>query len=90
MGSNLKIRVILDILIIIGIAIFPWWFSLALVIFGIFVFQSFYEAVFFGAIIDSIYSLAKDIFFGSNFIFILFFLILVIFIEWIKKRLRVY
>lgn len=90
MGSNLKIRIILNILIMVAIAVFPWWFSVALIIFGIFTFKSFYEAIFFGMVIDSVYGVHKNLFFGYNFVFILLFLILITFVEWMKKRLRVY
>lgn len=90
MGSNIKIRIIIDLLIVIFIAMaFPWWLSLGLVFLGIFLYRNFYEAFLFAFMMDSIYSVSKDLFFGKVFIYLIIVVIVFIFVRWFKERLRV-
>ena len=89
MGPNLKTRIILDILIIFSIALLPWWFTTILIVGGIFLFESFYEAFLFGFMIDSLYGISKELFFGKSFTYLLIIFILFVIISWFKNRLRV-
>ncbi|TSD03054.1 MAG: hypothetical protein Athens071416_314 [Parcubacteria group bacterium Athens0714_16] len=61
------IRFLADIILFLSIFIFPWWVSLLLILFCIFVFNNFYEALFFAFFIDSAYSLS--LFSSVNFYF---------------------
>ena len=42
---------------------FPWWLSLGLVFLGIFLYRNFYEAFLFAFVMDSVYSVTKNLFF---------------------------
>lgn len=89
MGSSLKIRIILDILIASSIVMFPWWTSIILVVFGIFMFNSFYEALFFGLVMDSLYGVGRNLFFNLPFIYFLLSFLLIVIISWFKRKLRI-
>ncbi|AKM84125.1 TPA: hypothetical protein DCZ46_00235 [Candidatus Campbellbacteria bacterium] len=89
MGSNIKIRIIIDFLIVIFIAMaFPWWLSLGLVFLGIFLYRNFYEAFLFAFVMDSVYSVTKNLFFGRMFVYIVIVFVLFLFVRWFKERLR--
>ncbi len=90
MGSGIKIRIILDVLIVVFIATaFSWWLSLGLVFFGIFLYRNFYEAFLFAFVMDSVYSVTRDLFFGKMFVYVVIIFVLFIFVRWFKERLRV-
>ncbi|MBU1557917.1 hypothetical protein KKC45_03065 [Patescibacteria group bacterium] len=89
MGSNIKIRIILDIFIVISIAIFPWWFTTLLAIVGLFKVDFFFEAFVFAVIMDSLYYVPREIFFERPYVSLLVVTILFFFIKGFKKRLRV-
>ncbi|MBU4479962.1 hypothetical protein KKG48_00775 [Patescibacteria group bacterium] len=90
MGTDIKTRIILDIFILFSIAVFPWWFSLILIIVGIFKFNDFYEAFVFGIIMDSFFGVQRKFFMNFECISFLFVLISFFFVTQIKKRLRIY
>lgn len=48
-------RIIFDFVLIIFAITLPWWVSLVLALAAIFYFEKFYETIFIGLIIDSIY-----------------------------------
>ena len=77
MGSNSKNRIIINILIFLSIAFFPWWISLFLAILGLFLFDSFYEIFLFALIVDSFFYVPRSMFF--NFHFVTFFAVLLLF-----------
>lgn len=90
MGSNLKIRIILDAAIVLSIAIFPWWLTFFLIALGLLIFSKFYEAFLFGFILDSLYFVPREIFWNIPFISFLIVIISFLLINWIKRRLRLY
>ena len=89
MGSNTKIRIIFDILAVLSIAIFPWWFTVVLVAVGFFLFRSFYEGFLFAVIVDSLYGAPRELFFGVSSVSFLFVFVLFMVVRSFKKRLRV-
>ena len=48
-------RVIFDLILILVAITLPWWISVILALAGLFYFDKFYEAIFVGLLIDSIY-----------------------------------
>lgn len=90
MGPNFKIRIIIDIFIILSIVTCPWWLTFLLVILGLFLFNKFYEAFLFGLILDSLYGISREVFLGKNYISILIVVVLFFLVNWLKKRLRIY
>ncbi len=90
MGPNFKIRIIIDIFIILSIVVCPWWLTFLLIILGLFLFNKFYEAFLFGLILDSLYGISREIFLEKDYISILIVIVLFFLINWLKKRLRIY
>jgi len=84
-----KSRITLGALIILSIAIFPWWFTAILIIAGIFIFNNFYESFLFAVMIDSIYSIPRELFFNASFTSLLVVAILFFSIRGFKKSLRI-
>lgn len=72
------IRLLVDIILFLSIFIFPWWISLFLILFSIFVFDNFYEALFFAFFIDSAYS--SNLFSGVGFFFEISILVSIFFV----------
>jgi hypothetical protein len=62
MHNNNK-RIIFDIVLFFSLFFLSWWVSLALIIAGIFIFESYYECLVASLILDCLYSL-----FGVSFL----------------------
>jgi hypothetical protein len=90
MGSDIKIRIILDALIILSIAVFPWWLTAFFIAVGIFVMDNFYESFVFAIILDSLYMVPREMFFQIPFVSFLIVAIVFFFVREFKKRLRIY
>lgn len=52
---NFSIRIVTDIVILVSFFVFPWWFSLLLAISSLFIFDNYFEALFFGFLLDTLY-----------------------------------
>ncbi|OGD70393.1 hypothetical protein A3I18_02705 [Candidatus Campbellbacteria bacterium RIFCSPLOWO2_02_FULL_35_11] len=89
MGSNIKIRIILNLLIFVSIAIAPWWFSLFLMFLGIGFSFNFYESFLFAFVLDSLYSAPMNIFHGKVFVHLIIIFVVFAFVHWFKRRLRI-
>lgn len=48
-------RIIFSVVLFLSIFLFPWWVVIALSVFGIFAFKSFYEALIVGIFMDTLY-----------------------------------
>ena len=48
-------RIIFDLILLIVVITLPWWISVILAFAGLFYFEKFYEVIFVGLFIDSIY-----------------------------------
>lgn len=55
MKKNLSKRVLFSVFLFLSVFFFPWWFTIALSVFGIFFFKSFYEALIVGVFMDTLY-----------------------------------
>ena len=77
---------------IIGISIisFPWWWSLIILIAAVFYFPRYYEAFFFGFIMDLLYAAPLAKFYGVVFVSFAATIILFYLIEFFKRRLAFY
>ncbi len=87
------IRIIFDIILLLGIFISPWWWlPIILIIFFTFIFPHFWEAIVFGIFIDSIIGPLDLAFLGglNNWIFTLFFLVTILIVNKFKKYLSFY
>lgn len=83
-------RVIFDIGLFISIFIFPWWFSVLLILIGIFTFSNFYEFIVVGVIIFSLYSIPGDRIISSPIIFSLGIILLYVIIQSIRNNIILY
>ncbi len=81
-------RAIVDILILASISIFHWWFAIVCAIVAAIYFERYYELIFFGLIIDLLYSAPIPGYRGVEF-FVAYACIAGFFvIEYIKHRTR--
>lgn len=78
-------RLSLDILLLISVVTLPWWVSLIFCLALVIYFPWYYEGVLAVLIYELLYSLA-----GSVFYLTLVALLIVPFIEWLKRRLYVF
>ncbi len=83
-------RFVSDILLLFSIIVMPWWLTVLFVIVLLFYFESFYEAIIAGFLIDFTYSIPTELLFGFRFIFTALFVILFLLSGPLKRRLRYY
>ncbi|MSR73039.1 hypothetical protein EXS61_00300 [Candidatus Parcubacteria bacterium] len=83
----LFLRIFVDIVILIGIFLFPAWIFIILSLIGVFYFHRYYEILLVGLMVDSLYN--SHILFSGFFYTITSILIFLISFE-IKKRLKFY
>jgi len=53
--ANITRRLIADLILLISVVLLPWWLSAPIAIIFLFVFDSYYEILIAGLIIDSLY-----------------------------------
>jgi len=82
------LRILADIIIFLSILFLPWWVTIFLVLFGIFFFNHFYEAIIAGILIDLLYGTRAEEFFGIWFLFFIIFSSIYFFGEKLKKNIR--
>jgi len=80
------LRILTDILLAIAVVIFPWWLSIPLIAFFLFVFDNFYEIFLMGILADSLYG--KGAFF--EFYYVIIFGVCFLIAFFLKKRIRIY
>lgn len=83
-------RIIFDFILYVSVFLFPWWFALILAIVGLLLFRSFYEIIFLGIVIDSLYNASTHRFYGLEFIVTFISIILFTIIEMLKRRVRIH
>ena len=74
MGSNSS-KIIITVSIFLGLFILPWWLSALFIMVSFFMMNPFYEGLFFGLVVDLLYSVPRELFHNLPvvFIFSLFF-----------------
>jgi len=87
MGSNTS-RTIAGVLIFLGIFILPWWLSVLLILISFFMFELFYEGLFFGLVIDLLYFIPRESFHSLPIVFI-FLLLFFLLLRLLNKQLRI-
>ncbi len=81
-------RIFFDIFFFLCIAFLPWWLVLFVGAVGVFIFHSFYEILFAGIVIDSLYAPATEYRTGFLCVATLVAILIFIAIELLKRRLR--
>lgn len=81
-------RLILNIILIISIIILPFWFNILFIIFLTFYFEEYYEAIIAGFLMDFIYSIPTESFFGFRFVYALIFTLIFLASGPLKIRIR--
>ncbi len=81
-------RILIDIFIFLSILFFPWWITVILVIWGVFLFDNFYEALLAGLLIDLLYGTRTEEFFGIWFVFFIIFLSIYFLAGKLKENIR--
>jgi hypothetical protein len=77
-------RAIFNIILFISVFTFPWWATVIMLFIGIFTFRNFYEFIFVGAIIYSLYYIPKDNLISSP----IFFTSSIVILYWILQFIR--
>lgn len=88
--SKISQRILLDIVIVLSVFYLPWWISAILVAIGAFFFDKFYEIFFIGLLLDILYGVKTEKFYGVWFIFTVVFTLIYIIIKYFKKNIRSY
>ena len=83
-------RILFSLILLGSTLLLPFWVSLILAIFGMFIFPNYLEAVFLACISDLIFGINEPKFFGITMVATLFTAILFILIGFIKKKLKFY
>jgi hypothetical protein len=83
-------RIFVDILLILSLFIFPWWLVLILATIALFIFPAFYEILFLGVLMDSLYNAPIARFHQVEFVVTLVTAFLFVIAEILKRRLRFY
>ena len=81
-------RMITDSVLVIAVFAFPWWLSMCAAAAALFFFDSFYEIIFLGIIIDSLYNAPIAPFHHFQFVVTLLCIFIFVGIEALKRRLR--
>ncbi len=86
MNSNLQ-RIFFVAVLLFSTSLFPWWVTFPLILLGIFFFRTFYEAIFFGFILDRVYGLSDGSFL-KTFPLTLSAILLFLLSFWVREHLR--
>jgi hypothetical protein len=81
-------RIFADIVLFLSIFFVPWWLVVAFAVVGLFTFSSFYEILFLGIVLDSLYNAPIAPFRHFQFVVTLLCVFLFVVIEALKRRLR--
>lgn len=84
------IRIIVDLFIFGLIFIAPWWLSVAVIAAAIFVFQKFFEALFFAVLLDGYHGVTGLTFFELNIFFTSIMSAVLLLSIFLKNRLTFY
>ncbi len=83
-------RIIFDTCTFLLVFVAPWWFMLVLLVAAIFIFPTFYEALFFAVLLDAFHGVPGVSFFGLNIFFTAIISCIFIVSIFLKTRLRFY
>lgn len=83
-------RVLLDIVIFVSVFIFPWWIGITMLLVGIFIFNRYYEFIFFNLFIFSLYAIPAIRIISSPIFFSVIIVFLYILIQYSKNSIILY
>lgn len=83
-------RLFFDIVFFLAVFLSPWWISLPLGVVFLFIFDSYYEILFAGLIIDSAFSDRESSLLGLNVTFTAISAVLFLFVLKMKKNIKFY
>ncbi len=83
-------RVLVDIFLILSLFLFPWWITLAAGLIMLFIFDDFYEILFLGLGIDSLYNATIPIYYSFQFVSTIIAIVLFVGVTMLKNMLRLY
>jgi hypothetical protein len=83
-------RIAADIFFVFAIFIFPWWLTLLFATIALFFFNDFYEILFLGFALDSLYNTATPKYHSVEFVVTLIALCIFIVVHVIKGRVRMF
>ena len=86
---SLWLRIVMNIALAGSILFLPWWFTVLLATVHIFMFQA-YEIIVWGFVADTLYGAPVALYYNIEFLFTLFFVVLVIIAVPLKRRLIFY
>ncbi len=88
--TQIKYRIIADVLIFSLIFVGPWWLSIVLISAGIFLFRHFYESLALAIFLDGLYSVPGVTFFGTGAFFTIIIVAIFLLSIFLKTRLKFY
>ncbi|MFA5830528.1 MAG: hypothetical protein WC878_01730 [Candidatus Paceibacterota bacterium] len=81
-------RMAADLAVLFSSLFFPWWISVALIFLGALFLRNFYEAFFFGLLLDALYGTESVNFYGFRLLFASMGLFSIFVSAIIKKKVR--
>jgi len=82
-------RILVDVILVVGAFLLPWWVTAILGLAALFYFKNFYEAIAIGLVLDSIYG-TSAIFNSFPYLLTMSALVLVLLVTNIRSRMIMY
>jgi hypothetical protein len=86
----MTLRITLGVLLLVAAVLTPWWVTMLIAVILTCYFPKYYEVVVAGLVMDVVYGAATPTFFHFQFVFTVFFALLLFIIEYGKTKIRVY
>ncbi len=83
-------RIFFTIILLGAVMFTPWWFVLALSLFGVFYFSTYYEIIAIGILVDLLYGIGGGIFSGYGLLGFTSAVVICFSFERIKREIRPY
>ncbi|MFC1720851.1 hypothetical protein ACFL0K_01210 [Patescibacteria group bacterium] len=88
MSNGILKRIIADLILLLSVLFMPWWLTVILAFVLVFYFKSYYEFIIAGVLTDALYGVPQDWLFDLTLMYTSFSIVIFIFIQWLKTRLR--
>ena len=89
-SKNRAQRIIFNIMLVLSTIYLPWWITLPMTLCGLFLFDRFYEYFLVGILMDTLYGVPLEKFYGIWFVFTLILSIAYVTIGKLKRSIRFY
>jgi hypothetical protein len=90
MQTNIFLRIVIDIALIIFVFTIPWWLVVPAIIISMFFVHEFYESILFGMLLDGFHGVPGVSFYGYNALFLSIISAALLLVIFIKPRLTFY